>query len=209
MGEHIINRTDKTTIVWKFPSGNYHGACDCGWTDKPRWFKAMATDRAWCHAAATGHSIASPLVTTLLPPNTPRRRSFSRLVKRLTPWPVLAALPLLLIPAGLWLAPDAHGIARYDTITVAVTWTGEPACINAWEPDPADRRDLRYGAICNPDRTASATYVAHPGEWVGADPQMSGADIVACSLAVNGQIVYSDGAARGDGHQVSCLRKWV
>lgn len=151
---------------------------------------------------------AAPLVRTQLPPRAPRRRGLVGLVDRLTPWPVIAAMPLLLIPAGLWLAPDAHGIIRYDVVTVSVTWTGTPTCIDAWEPNPDNRRELRYGVICDPDRNVSASYVAHSGEWVGADPQMSGADILACTLAVNGQIVFSDGAARNDGHQVSCLRKW-
>lgn len=39
----------------------------------------------------------------------------NRLIRRLTPWPVIALSPLLLIPVGLWLAPHAHadGVENY------------------------------------------------------------------------------------------------
>lgn len=208
MGNHIINPT-ATILVWRFGPGEYyaHCDCDCGWMDKPRWSKQMAIHHALLHSAKSGHVPALPLVRHYR--STRRRSRFGeRLLARVTSWPVAVSSILLIIPVGLWAAPDAHSLILYDNVTVAVTWSGPTDCVNVWESAPGNRSDLVYAGACDPDQAISATYSVRSGDWVGADPEIGYADTIACSLAVNDQIVFSDGAARGDGHEVSCLRKW-
>lgn len=142
-----------------------------------------------------------------------RRRRVSarrRVWAKLTSWPAIIALIFVIVPVGLYCAPHA-GALYYGPppITVSVVWSGEPFCIAAHEPNPNSRRQILDVSLCSPTQAVAATYTPQPGEWVGVDPEMSGADVLSCSIAKNGHVIFADSAARGDGTEVTCLYPWV
>lgn len=94
------NHSTPEIAIWSSARGLYHACCDCEWDDKPRWFRFRAIDRAWDHAARTGHDLADPLIVDPLSEHWPPRQLIAKL-RRLTPWPVITMLPLLLIVVGL------------------------------------------------------------------------------------------------------------
>jgi hypothetical protein len=134
----------------------------------------------------------------------PRAPWWRRMYRRLLPW--LACL-MLFIPAvvAVIAAPPADALMRRAHIITWVVWTGEPLCVMAHAaPQP-----FEPAALCSTDKYWSADYLAPaPGEWVGVDPEMSGAETMSCALSVNGVVMVSDFGVRGDGYEVTCLAKW-
>lgn len=129
------HRTPEVTI-WSGARGLYHACCDCGWDDKPRWLQSTARRLALAHANQTGHQPTRPLFVSLLPTDTAWRPSrLAMLWRRATAWPVIALMPLLLIPLILWLAPHARADAIQDVAYLStldqfgVTYSSEPAAI--------------------------------------------------------------------------------
>jgi hypothetical protein len=124
-----------------------------------------------------------------------------------TPWWLLAWSPLLLIGA-LFFSPPARAISMTPPlITVNVSWTGTPACITIFVPAGGDY--ARPINACSLTHTWATSYMAPaPGQWVGVDPEMSGADTLSCTLAVNSTVIIAATAGRGDGTEVTCLIRW-
>jgi hypothetical protein len=68
----------------------------------------------------------------------------------------------------------------------------------------------RYGGtvpitLCGHSATYTERGPFNSGRWIGVDPEMSGADAVACDLYVDGWRVVGDYADRGDGTDATCL----
>lgn len=203
------HRTPRITVFSGTRPRRFYPNCDCGWDVPPRRLKFTALNAAYQHFADTDHRLATPLFVDLAEPDRAPAPLLPRLRRLATSWP--AVVLYLFTPAivAFLTAFPTGAASRSDVVSIAVTWTGQPSCVYVWEPNPTDRRLIQYGATCSAEQTTSARYVARPGDWVGADPEIGDADTIACTIAVNGQIVFSDGAHRGDGHEVSCLRQWV
>lgn len=136
-----------------------------------------------------------------------RRRARARhLLRRLTPWWVIALSPLLLIPIGLWTAPAAAALEHRAKVVVSVVWTGAPTCIQVHAAAGWDTTEV---AACSTTQMWSTSYWApRHGMWIGVDPEMSGAETLSCAVTVADRIVLTDFGFRNDGNEVTCLTKW-
>lgn len=170
------------------------------WRERQDAFNDAAGGLSY-NAQGTTRSIA------MTPGRRPRGPWWRRLYRRVTrPWWVAALSPLLLI-AAVPFAEPADALVIYPRITITVVWTGAPECIQAWEPAGGD--NAKPIALCSSDQWWSQSYQAPPvGNWIGVDPEMSGAETLSCTVAVNGNIVMDDFAVRGDGHDATCLGRW-
>lgn len=121
-------------------------------------------------------------------------------------WLLSALSPLLLI-AAVPFADRADAIVSYPRITVTVVWTGDPQCVAAHGPNGSG--GVEDIAMCSPEQWWTQSYRAPAaGQWIGVDPEMSGAETLSCTLAVNGTVILDDYAGRGDGTEVTCLGRW-
>lgn len=125
--------------------------------------------------------------------------------QRLTPWWVIALTPLLIIPVGLLTAPNAHSLMFRQTLVVSVVWTGDPECIQMWQPYAAAPTN-----VCSSTKQWSEIVALPNGVGlVGVDPEMSGAETMSCAITTfDGALLFTDFGVRGDGYEISCLVPW-
>lgn len=198
MSDQIVNQGDVVT-AFLYRRGKARAECSCGWSGWYRMRRAAAVLDALRHSADTRCLMNTPLVSDVRGPGWIRRTFGSPVA--------IAAMPLLLIPAGLGFAPDAHALRQPARITVTVVWTGTPDCIRAWVPEGTGTAPV---ALCSLHKMWSASYPAPDSpRWIGVDPMMSGAETLSCSMSATFGHLASDFGVRGDGDDVTCLRKWV
>ena len=63
-----------------------------------------------------------------------------------------------------------------------------------------------YDTLCGYGGAWERNEIVYSGQDFGLDPIMGGANWVSCQVYINTQLVYSDYASAGDGHDASCLR---
>lgn len=98
-----MGNTDHRTpeiAVWAAIRG-YQACCDCGWDDRPRWFRFRAVDMAWQHHIDTGHDLCEPLVIDLPFEVGPPRGVARRVRYAVTSWPVVVLSLLIPMVVGL------------------------------------------------------------------------------------------------------------
>lgn len=119
-----------------------------------------------------------------------------------------ALLPWVLPLAAMCSAPHAHAMELRPLITTTVVWTGPPHCVTIWVPVDVDQAQPINA--CSNQRMWTASYLAPAvGSWIGAKPEMSGAETMSCMVSESGGNSVSDFGVRGDGHDISCLVRWA
>lgn len=117
-------------------------------------------------------------------------------------------LPWIVPVAAMCAPPRAEALVLRPLITTTVVWTGKPHCITIFVPVGGDQASPINA--CSNDRMWTSSYMAPaPGSWIGADPEMSGAETLSCMVTSQGGKSVSDFGVRGDGHEVSCLVRWA
>ena len=103
MSAHQILRTGVGNVVAVFRTGRgrNRAGCSCGWDGPLRMLLGWALLDAWTHSGRSPGCLPSDRLAV-------DERSHHSLFRKLTPWPVVALSPLLLIPVGIWLAPEVH-----------------------------------------------------------------------------------------------------
>lgn len=98
MSAEQIIRTGNITAVFVSGIGRARASCSCGWDGHLRAFRSHAVLDAYGHGSrCPGAMPADPLIVD--------ERLNQSLWRRLTPWPVVAASPLLLVPLSVWVYP--------------------------------------------------------------------------------------------------------
>lgn len=95
-------------------------------------------------------------------------------------------------------SPAEASYWRYATTTVQ--WGGS-SCINV---QAANEYGLR--TLCGYGNSWDLDERPYVGQGFGMDPIMGNASWVACYVYLDGQLVYSDSAYAGDGHDANCNR---
>lgn len=114
------------------------------------------------------------------------------------------ALALLAPIASIAIAAPAHaGVATSFTV---VDWGGSSCLeyVSANKFNPYARSNPY--TQCDSGHELSWQEQAASGEILGIDPIMGDNDWISCSITINGSWTYTSYAARGDGHDVTCLR---
>jgi hypothetical protein len=120
---------------------------------------------------------------------------------------ILGGLAAAAIAGGVALAAPAQAYpSAYPSVYVTSTvyWTG-PDCI----PVRVSRGystviDMACGGF------AQRSYLAFPGQYVGADPMPFDSTVtLGCSLVLNGVPDNTDYAPSGDRHDVNCMRIYI
>ena len=93
---------------------------------------------------------------------------------------------------------NAYGSGYYYT-TTNVEWGGS-SCIGVNEAYGGYETFCGYGGGWRIDERVDS------GQDFGLDPVMGSANWISCEVYINTQLVYSDFATNGDGHDVNCLR---
>jgi hypothetical protein len=133
-------------------------------------------------------------------PRTRRRDRRALWVACLLPW----ILPL----AAMCSAPRADAVVLRTLITTTVVWTGDARCITIWLPVGGDQAEPVNA--CSNQKMWTASYLApQVGEWIGVDPDISGAETLSCMVSTSDGGLVTDFAVRGDGHNVTCLVRWA
>lgn len=113
-------------------------------------------------------------------------------------WLIPALSPLILIAVPSAPAEAADYSKRYEVVA-AVGWTSPSGCLDMVEPIGGE---LVMTMSCEADGTATVTYTAHTGDWIGADPVEQYNTLTRCDVTVNG--VY---AAAQAGYVTNCLMR--
>ena len=118
-------------------------------------------------------------------------------------------LPWLLPLAAMCAPKHADALVLRPLITTTVVWTGEPSCITIWLPAGGD--EATPINACSNEQMWTQSYLAPAvGEWIGAQPLMSGADTVSCAVtSTNGRSFTDYGPQEDPAHTVSCLVRWA
>lgn len=117
-------------------------------------------------------------------------------------------LPWLLPLAAMCSAHRADALVLRTLITTTVVWTGDARCITIWLPVGGE--DAAPINACSNQQMWTTSYLAPAvGSWIGADPEMSGAETMSCMVSEAGGNSVSDFAVRGDGHEITCLVRWL
>lgn len=116
-------------------------------------------------------------------------------------------LPWVLPLAAMCSSPRADALVLRPLITTTVVWTGDAPCITIWLPVGSEMVDPVNA--CSNQQMWTTSYLAPAvGEWIGVDPEMSGAETMSCMVSESGGNTISDFGVRGDGDEVSCLVRW-
>lgn len=117
--------------------------------------------------------------------------------------------------AAFFYSAPAHAATNAATIRIAITWSGGDPCNNRLTRPAPDNPNVLVparpgGAIATCTNLVVDYQTVHPGEWLGANPDIGDADSVSCSVtnAVTGALVLADTARARDGHDASCLARW-
>lgn len=121
---------------------------------------------------------------------------------------VAMLLPWILPLAAMCSAHRADAMVLRQLITTTVVWTGDARCITIWVPVGGDQA-VPVNACSNDRMWTSSVLAPAVGSWVGADPEMSGAETMSCMVSVSGGNAISSFAVRGDGNEVTCLVRWA
>ncbi len=124
---------------------------------------------------------------------------------------VLAAA-IIMMTTGIAAAPRAQALTFGASLQVAVQWTGG----NCWaragmHPGEHDARILAPFVVTGCHDTANSAQFVVPGGYFGADPAIGDADAVSCTVTntTTGRVIASDYARLNDGHDATCLGRWV
>lgn len=120
---------------------------------------------------------------------------------------ILGGLAAAAVTTGIALAAPAQAYpSAYPSVYVTSTvyWTG-PECIPV-------RVSRGYSTVIDMacGHYAQRSYLAFPGQYVGADPMPFDSTVtLGCSLVLNGVPDNTDYAPSGDRHDVNCMRIYI
>lgn len=172
--EILRTQIGNTTAVFRTGRGRNRGGCSCGWDGPLRMMRAWAVIDAYGHGGRSPACL--PSVPLLVDESVHHRLSVRALLRKVTPWPVIVASILLLIPAGLAAAPEA-GAAPRGCEEILWGFLGSQRRLICDGPIRADGSWERYRIIGIPAHyrnprmsCSSGSYTSnctfYPGGWV-------------------------------------------
>lgn len=156
MSAEQIIRTGNVVAVLISGFGRSRAECSCGWEGRLRMLSGWSLVDAYGHAGrCVGCLPMQPVIID--------ERPIQSLWQRLTPWPVVVAMILLLIPAGLWLAPLGHADPGCEQIPWGFLGSQQRViCDGPLRPDGSWERERVIGV---PAHYRNATSTCYSGSY--------------------------------------------